>query len=67
MNKETWVDEDYSKLALKEHIFDKIEKTLTESDMDKIEKIQLNNNIREYTRQRLMCCLQNYPINKTRN
>ena len=52
--KETWIDEDYSKLALKEHIFDKIEKTLTESDMDKIEKIQLDNNIREYTRQRLM-------------
>ena len=49
MNKETWVDEDYSKLALKEHIFDKIEKTLTESDLDKIEKIQLDNNIREYT------------------
>jgi len=51
MIKETWDDENYSKLTLKKHIIDKIQKTLTESDMDKIEMIQLDNSIREDIRQ----------------
>ena len=51
MIKETWDDEDYSKLTLKKHIIDKIQKTLTESDMDKIEMIQFDNSKREDIRQ----------------